>query len=86
MKLYVGNLNYKTTPDLLQQIFSQHGTVTKADIVKDRDSGRSKGFGFVTMDDVGGSVAIQALDGYELQGRTLRVTKAKDQEPSRSRA
>ena len=71
-KLYVGNLSYATRDDDLQQLFSQHGGVVSASVMTDRDSGRSKGFGFVEMSsDAEAQAAIQALNGYSADGRAL---------------
>ncbi|HEY2979773.1 MAG TPA: RNA-binding protein, partial [Anaerolineales bacterium] len=73
-KLYVGNLPYTTTDADLQSLFAQAGTVVSAAVVKDRDSGRSKGFGFVEMSSDGeAQQAISLLDGKDFQGRTLKV-------------
>ena len=76
-KIYVGNLNFTTTEDALRDLFAQHGTVVSADIVMDRYSGRSRGFGFVEMEDAqAADDAISALDGSEFDGRNLRVNEA----------
>ena len=80
-KLYVGNLSYNTTSSDLEQLFSQHGTVQSAEVISDRDSGRSKGFGFVQMgSDEEAQAAIAALNGQEQDGRTLTVNEAKPRE------
>src|SRR5436190_15384642 len=80
-KLYVGNLSYNTTSSELEQLFSQHGTVQSAEVISDRDSGRSKGFGFVQMgSDEEAQAAIAALNGQEQDGRTLTVNEAKPRE------
>src|SRR5215213_7094002 len=80
-KLYVGNLSYNTTSSDLEQMFSQHGTVQSAEVIADRDSGRSKGFGFVQMgSDEEAQAAIAALNGQEQDGRTLTVNEAKPRE------
>ena len=77
-KLYVGNLSYSVTSDDLQQLFAQHGTVDSADVIMDRSTGRSKGFGFVEMgNDEEAQTAMTALDGHEYDGRALRVNEAK---------
>jgi RNA recognition motif-containing protein len=77
-KLYVGNLSYGVTSDDLQQLFAQHGTVDSADVIMDRSTGRSKGFGFVEMNsDEEAQTAMAALDGQEYDGRALRVNEAK---------
>ena len=80
-KLYVGNLSYNTTSSDLEQLFSQHGTVQSAEVISDRDSGRSKGFGFVEMgSDAEAQAAIAALNGQQHDGRTLTVNEAKPRE------
>jgi RNA recognition motif-containing protein len=80
-KLYVGNLSYDTTSSDLEQLFSQHGTVQSAEVINDRDSGRSKGFGFVEMgSDEEAQAAITALNGQQHDGRTLTVNEAKPRE------
>lgn len=78
-KLYVGNLPFSTTADDLLEAFGEYGTVTQAQVIMDRDTGRSRGFGFVEMSE-GGEEAINALNGAELQGRTLTVNEAKPRE------
>src|SRR5207237_7367510 len=77
-KLYVGNLTYGVTDSTLLQMFEPHGTVQSAQIIMDRESGRSKGFGFVEMgSDQEAQTAIQALNGKEVDGRSLTVNEAK---------
>ncbi len=78
-KLYVGNISFQTTSEDLVQAFSQYGTVLGAQIVSDRETGRSRGFAFVEMHD-GGDEAIAALNGAQLGGRTLTVNEAKPRE------
>jgi len=78
-KLYVGNLSFQTSEDDLRQAFSQYGTVTSAQIVMDRETGRSRGFAFVEMSD-GADAAIQAMNGADFGGRTLTVNEAKPRE------
>lgn len=80
--LYVGNLSYNTTSDDLRDAFAQYGDVTSAQVVMDRDTGRSRGFGFVEMAD-GADEAIEALNGADLQGRTITVNEAKPREERR---
>src|SRR5580658_5207446 len=77
--LYVGNLPFTTTEQDLQQLFAQYGTVTKAQVIMDRETGRSRGFGFVEMSS-GTDEAIQALNGFEYQGRRLTGNEAKPRE------
>lgn len=77
-KLYVGNLAYGVTDSALEQMFAAHGTVTSAQVIMDRDTGRSKGFGFVEMgSDAEAQAAIAALNGAEKDGRTLTVNEAR---------
>lgn len=78
-KLYVGNLSFGTTNEDLVQLFSQYGEVSSAQVVTDRETGRSRGFGFVEMAS-GGDEAIQATNMAEFQGRTLTVNEAKPRE------
>jgi RNA recognition motif-containing protein len=81
MNLYVGNLPYTTTEEDLQQMFSAYGTVVRATIVKDRETGRSKGFGFVQMaSNEEGTAAMSALNGLEQNGRKLTVNEARPRE------
>jgi RNA recognition motif-containing protein len=75
-KIYVGNLPFTTTDADLRQLFASHGEVRSASVVMDRESGRSRGFGFVEMDAANASTAIAALDGRALDGRSLRVNEA----------
>src|SRR5436305_13192529 len=77
--LYVGNLPFSTTADDLREAFAPYGSVTSAQVVSDRETGRSRGFGFVEMDG-GADEAIAALDGKEFQGRNLRVNEARARE------
>jgi RNA recognition motif-containing protein len=81
-KLYVGNMSYDVDSSTLQQLFTPHGTVESAEIISDRDTGRSKGFGFVQMGtDEEAKAAIAALNGQEHNGRALTVNEAKPREP-----
>jgi RNA recognition motif-containing protein len=78
-KIYVGNLNYRTTADGLRGLFTQYGEVVSANIVTDRQTGQARGFGFVEMaSDEEAKSAIAALDGQEFEGRRLRVNEAMD--------
>jgi RNA recognition motif-containing protein len=80
-KLYVGNLSYNVSSADLQQLFAPHGDVQSAQVIEDRDSGRSKGFGFVEMgSDEEARTAIAALNGQEHDGRALTVNEAKPRE------
>jgi RNA recognition motif-containing protein len=80
-KLYVGNLSYNVTSSDLEQLFAQHGTVTSAQVINDRDTGRSKGFGFVEMaSDEEATAAIAAVNGQQHDGRTLTVNEARPKE------
>ncbi|HYO63769.1 MAG TPA: RNA-binding protein [Pyrinomonadaceae bacterium] len=81
MKLYVGNLAFETSGENLREHFTQAGTVESATVVEDRDTGRSRGFGFVEMSSKEeGEAAIAQLDGNDLNGRNLRVNVAKPRE------
>jgi RNA recognition motif-containing protein len=81
-KLYVGNLAYSMTDEGLSTLFSTHGTVDSAQVIMDRETGRSKGFGFVEMGNAAeADAAIAALDGQENGGRNLKVNEAKPREP-----
>jgi RNA recognition motif-containing protein len=81
MKLYVGNLSFQTSSEELQQLFSQAGTVESASVVEDRDTGRSRGFGFVEMSSKEeGEAAIAQFNGKEVNGRALNVNEAKPRE------
>jgi len=77
MKLFVGGLAWATTDDSLREAFEAHGTVTEAKVILERDTGRSRGFGFVTMAD-GGEDAVAKMDGQDLDGRAIRVNEAQD--------
>ena len=80
-KLYVGNLSYSTTEDDLRTLFTQAGTVTSVALIKDRDSGQSKGFGFVEMSNqVEAEKAISMFNGYQLGERELKVNMARPRE------
>src|ERR1039458_7688438 len=80
-KLYVGNLSYNTTSSDLEQLFAAHGSVQSAEVIADRETGRSKGFGFVQMgSDEEAQAAIAALNGQENDGRPLTVNEAKPRE------
>jgi len=80
MKIYVGNLNFKTTQESLENLFSNYGEVQEVAVINDRETGRPRGFAFVTMDDSGGKQAIEALNGQEFEGRTLTVNEARPRE------
>jgi RNA recognition motif-containing protein len=83
--IYVGNLPYQLSDEELREAFSAHGEVTSAKVVMDRDTGRSKGFGFVEMPvEEEAEAAIEQLDGSDLKGRSLRVNKARPK-PDRPR-
>ena len=80
-KLYVGNLSYSVRDSDLQDLFAAHGTVDSAQVIMDRDTGRSKGFGFVEMSsDQEAQAAISALNGREVEGRSLTVNEARPRE------
>jgi len=81
-KIYVGNLPWSTTSSDLEQMFAAHGPVRSAEVISDRETGRSRGFGFVEMEtDDGLQAAIAALNGHELNGRPLTVNEARERTP-----
>lgn len=81
-KLFVGGLNWKTTDDTLHSAFASFGQITEAKVITDRETGRSRGFGFVTyVDDSAADQAIAALNGQELDGRQVQVNVAQDRAP-----
>lgn len=78
-KLFVGSLNWETNDDRLQAAFAPYGEITEAKVIMDRDTGRSRGFGFVTFaNPQDAAKAISALDGKELDGRNIKVNEAQD--------
>ncbi|MBL40768.1 MAG: RNA-binding protein [Chloroflexi bacterium] len=77
MDIYVGNLPWSIDDDGLKNLFSEHGDVISAKVITDRDTNRSKGFGFVEMDDDSAESAISSLDGSEVEGRAIKVNKSK---------
>lgn len=83
-KLFIGNLPYSADDGALQALFSTHGNVESARVIIDRETGRSKGFGFVEMSTEEEAQKAMALDGADLQGRPIRVTEARPQEPRRN--
>lgn len=89
MNIYVGNLNYQVTSEELKEVFTEYGEVASVNVIIDRETGRSKGFGFVEMpDDSEAEKAIEELNGSSFMGRNLRVNQAKpreDRPPRRNR-
>ena len=81
-KLYVGNLPFTATDESVRALFAKHGTVETISLVTDRETGRPRGFGFVEMSNVDASRAMQALNGTDFNGRTLKVNEAQDRERS----
>ena len=78
-KIYVGNLPFSATESDLRSLFQTHGEIVSADVITDRETGRSRGFGFVEMEEASSaSNAIRALDGADMGGRSLRVNEAQD--------
>ena len=81
-KIYVGNLPWSTTSAELEQMFSEHGAVRSAEVISDRETGRSRGFGFVEMEtEEGMNAAVQALNGKDMGGRPLTVNEARERTP-----
>ena len=86
LNIFVGNLSFSTTNEDLRVAFAQHGNVDSAQVIMDRQTGRSRGFGFVEMPDSGeAQAAISALNGADLQGRPLTVNEAKPRAPRNDR-
>ena len=84
MKIYVGNISFDSTEDTIRDAFAEHGDVAEVAVITDRDTGRPRGFAFVTMPDDGAARnAIEALNGKELDGRTLNVNEAKPRTDNR---
>ena len=81
-KLYVGNLPFTATDEAVNALFSKHGTVEKVSLITDRDTGRPRGFGFVEMSNADASRAMQALNGTDFDGRSLKVSEAQERERS----
>lgn len=79
-KIYVGNLSFAATEGQVDELFAQYGTVESIAMITDRDTGRFRGFCFVEMEDAAANAAIAALDGFELDGRNLRVNEARPRE------
>lgn len=79
-RIYVGNLPYRATETEIRELFEKHGSVETVTLITDRDTGRPRGFGFVEMEEAGADTAIQALNGTDFGGRTLRVNFAKERQ------
>lgn len=84
-KLYVGNLPFSATEDAVRNLFTPHGTVEKVSLINDRDTGRPRGFGFVEMANSDASRAMQALNGTDFDGRSLKISEAQERERSGNR-
>lgn len=81
-KLYVGNLPFTATDESVRALFAKHGTIEKVSLITDRETGRPRGFAFVEMSNADASRAMQALNGTDFDGRTLKVNEAQDRERS----
>ncbi len=79
--LYVGNLPWSATEDEVRNLFAEHGNVRSVKLISDRETGRARGFGFVEIDDTDAATAVEALDGMNFGGRTLRVNEAQPKAP-----
>ena len=79
-KLYVGNLPFTATDEAVNGLFAKHGTVEKVSLITDRDTGRPRGFGFVEMSNADASRAMQALNGTDFEGRSLKVSEAQERD------
>ncbi len=76
-KMYVGNLAFQSTEDDIQTLFAQYGEVKSVNLITDRDTGRSRGFAFVEMDDEAADEAMKKLDGMDFEGRNLKINEAR---------
>ena len=83
--IYVGNLPWSATEEQVRKLFAQHGTVNSVNLVSDRETGRARGFGFVEMAAADAAGAIQALNGVDMDGRSLKVNEAQPKAPRQSR-
>jgi len=79
-RIYVGNITFSCTEEELEQLFSEHGAVESVKIITDRETGRSRGFAFVEMEEAGADAAIKALDGRDMGGRPMTVNEARERE------
>ncbi len=79
-RIYVGNISFNSSEEDLEELFSAHGAVESVKIITDRETGRSRGFAFVEMEEAGANAAIEALDGREVDGRPMRVNEARERE------
>jgi RNA recognition motif-containing protein len=79
-RIYVGNIPFSCSEEDLEQMFGTHGTVESVKVITDRETGRSRGFAFVEMDETGADAAIAALDGRDMEGRPMRVNEARERE------
>jgi RNA recognition motif-containing protein len=84
-KIYVGNLPFSAAESDVESLFAQHGEVVSVKVITDRETGRSRGFAFVEMDEEGAQTAIRELAGYEMDGRPLRVNEARERRPGGGR-
>ena len=82
-RIYVGNLSFNASEEEVRELFAKHGTVHSVALITDRDTGRPRGFGFVEMDEAEAKAAIEALNGMEFGGRSLRVNEAKERNSRR---
>jgi RNA recognition motif-containing protein len=81
VNIYVGNLSYEASEDEIRAAFEQHGEVSSVKVIKDRETGRARGFAFIEMpDDEQGHAAIESMNGYDMNGRALKVTEARPRE------
>ena len=83
--LYVGNLPFSASEDDVRSLFTNYGEVVSVKLIMDRETGRPRGFGFVEMDDDGARAAMEALDGRDFQGRSLKVNEAQERAPRQPR-
>ncbi len=84
MNIYVGNIPFSADENEVRELFAQYGAVHRVSLISDRETGRFRGFGFVEMDDADGAAAVDALNGYQMGGRALKVNEAKPREDRRA--
>lgn len=81
MNIFAGNLSFSMTEAELRELFEEHGTVDSVKMITDRETGRSRGFAFIEMENAGADAAIKALNGMDIQGRSIKVNQAEERKP-----
>jgi len=85
VKIFTGNLSFETTESDLRELFEKHGELESCKLITDRDTGRSRGFAFIEMDNSAADAAIKELNGMDYKGRNMKVSQAEDRKPNTSR-